>query len=198
MAEIQGTLEFADTDVFMECHDWSLLNYSPKMDEREFTIRETARSFAIDLDGNRITYQFASEEEQLALDTAVEGWTAEALVQWLDRQVRQMDIHQSELLKWLRELVDHLLNTRGMTMAALMRCKFLLAKKIENKIAAIRQKERSSVYQQYLFAPEANVAISFVRHGLRICGQHVLGSTALSRALETKQALFWPRSRSHL
>ena len=78
------------------------------MDEKEFTIHETARSFAIDLDGNRVTYQFASEEEQLALDIAVEGWTAEALVLWLDRQVRQMDIHQSELLKWLRDLVDHL------------------------------------------------------------------------------------------
>ena len=57
------------------------------MDEQEFTIRETARSFEIDLDGNHITYQFASEEEQLALDIAVEGWTAETLVLWLDRQV---------------------------------------------------------------------------------------------------------------
>ena len=161
MAEIQGTLEYADTDVFMEYHDWSLLNYSPKMDEQEFTIRETARSFEIDLDGKRITYQFASEDEQLALDMAVEGWTVEALVLWLDRQVRQMDIHQSELLKWLRQLVDHLLNTRGMTIAALMRCKFLLAKKIESKIAAIRQKERSSVYQQYLFESEANATVSF-------------------------------------
>ena len=161
MAEIQGTLEYADTDVFMEYHDWSLLDYSPKMDEQEFTIRETARSFEIDLDGKRITYQFASEDEQLALDMAVEGWTVEALVLWLDRQVRQMDIHQSELLKWLRQLVDHLLNTRGMTIAALMRCKFLLAKKIESKIAAIRQKERSTVYQQYLLAPEANATVSF-------------------------------------
>ena len=161
MAEIQGTLEYADTDVFMEYHDWSLLNYSPKMDEGEFAIRETARSFEIDLDGKRITYQFASEDEQLALDMAVEGWTVEALVLWLDRQVRQMDIHQSELLKWLRQLVDHLLNTRGMTIAALMRCKFLLAKKVESKIAAIRQKERSGVYQQYLFESEANATVSF-------------------------------------
>ncbi|MCY3668542.1 MAG: DEAD/DEAH box helicase family protein [Gemmatimonadetes bacterium] len=161
MAEIQGTLEFADTDMFMEYHDWSLLDYSPKMDKKEFTIHETARSFAIDLDGNRVTYQFATEEEQLALDIAVESWTAEALVLWLDRQVRQMDIHQSELLKWLRQLVDHLLNTRGMTIAALMRCKFLLAKKIENKIAAIRQQERSGVYQQYLFETEANIVVSF-------------------------------------
>ncbi len=51
--------------------------------------------------------------------------------------------------------VDHLLNTRGMTIAALMRCKFLLAKKIDNKIADIRQAERSSVYQQYLLVPAA-------------------------------------------
>ena len=67
MSEVQGTLEFADTDVFMEYHDWSLLDHSSKLGEDEFEIRETARSFEIDLDGNRITYQFATEDEQLAL-----------------------------------------------------------------------------------------------------------------------------------
>ena len=161
MSDIQGTLEFADTDVFMEYHDWSLLTYSPKMDEDEFTIRETARSFEIDIEGKRVTYQFASEDEQLALDIAVEGWTPEALVLWLDRQVRQMDIHQSELLKWLRDLVDHLLKARGMSISALMRCKFLLANTIQKKINAIRQQERDSVYQQYLYAPESKVSVSF-------------------------------------
>ena len=73
MSDIQGTLEFADTDIFMEYHDWSLINYSPKMDEGEFTIRETARSFEIDIEGKRVTYQFASEDEQLILDIAAEG-----------------------------------------------------------------------------------------------------------------------------
>ena len=63
MSEVQGSLEFADTDVFMEYHDWPLLNHSPKLDENEFAIRETARSFEIDLNGNRIAYRFAAEEE---------------------------------------------------------------------------------------------------------------------------------------
>ena len=161
MSDIQGMLEFADTDIFMEYHDWSLLNYSPKMDEDDFTIRETARSFEIDIDGKRVTYQFASEDEQLALDIAVEGWTPEALVLWLDRQVRQVDIHQSELLKWLRELIDHLLKARGMSISALMRCKFLLANTVEKKIKVIRQQERDSVYQRYLFTPESKVSVSF-------------------------------------
>ena len=161
MSEIQGAFEFADTDVFMEFHDWSLLNHSSKLGEVEFAIRETARSFEIDLDGNRITYQFAEEAEQLALDVDVDGWTPEALVLWLDRQVRQQDIHQSELLRWLRDLVGHLITARGMHIAALMRCKFILARKVREKLAAIRQQERNGVYQRYLFAPEAKVDVSF-------------------------------------
>ena len=161
MANVQGALEFADTDVLMEYHDWSLLDHSPRMGPDEFAIRETARSFEIDLAGRRVTYQFASETEQLALDTNVEGWTPEALVLWLDRQVRQPEIAQGDLLKWLSELVNYLLKARGMTLAALMRCKFLLANKIENKIEAIRRQEREGVYQRYLLAPEAGVTVSF-------------------------------------
>ena len=161
MAEFQGELEFADTDVFMEDHDWSLLNHSSHLDEHEFTIRETARSFEIDTDGRHVTYQFAGEEEQLALNVDVAGWTPEALVLWLDRQVRQPDIGQGELIKWLSELVGHLINRRSLHIAALMRCKFILARKIRDKIGAIRQQERKSVYQQRLFTPEAKVEVSF-------------------------------------
>lgn len=40
MAEIQGTLEFADSDTFMEFHDWSLLDYSPRTERDEFAVRE--------------------------------------------------------------------------------------------------------------------------------------------------------------
>ena len=161
VAAVQGVLEFADTDRFMEHHDWSLLDHSPRMDENEFAIRETARSFEIDLDGNRIAYQFASEEEQLALNVDVEGWTPDALVLWLDRQVRQPDILQSELIRWLGDLVSHLVGTRRMHISGLMRGKFLLARKIREKLDGIRRSEREGVYQRCLFAPEARVEVSF-------------------------------------
>ncbi len=160
-AEIQGTLGFADADVFMEFHDWSLLDHPPRMDEGEFAIRETAISFEIDIEGKRVTYQFAGEEEQLALNVDVEGWTPEGLALWLDRQVRQSDIGQSELLKWLGDLVRHLVTARGIHISALMRCKFILARKIRDRIDAIRQKERDAIYQRFLFAPEAKPEISF-------------------------------------
>ena len=161
MSAMQGTLEFADTDVFMEYHDWSLLDHSPRMDENEFAIREIARSFEIDLDGNRIAFQFTSEEEQLALNVDVEGWTPEVLVLWLDRQVRQPDIRQGELVRWLRDLVAHLVSARRLHVSGLMRGKFLLARKIRKKLEDIRRKEREGVYQRCLFAPEAKIGVSF-------------------------------------
>lgn len=161
MVDIQGTLEFADPDVFMEFHEWSLLDHSPKLGEGEFSIRETARSFEIDLDGARVSYHFASEDEQLALDVDVEGWSAEGLVIWLDRQVRQPDIHQSQMLRWLRDMVEHLVASRGIPLAALMRCKFLLVREIRKKLSAIRQQQRTDVYQRFLFAPEAKTEVSF-------------------------------------
>ena len=171
MARVQGELEFADSDLFMEHHDWSLLDHSPKLAEAEFAVRETARTFEIDLDGKSISYQYAAEDEQLALNANVEGWTPQALVLWLDGQTRQGDIGQGELLRWLSDLVGHLIDGRKMHIAALMRCKFILARKVRSKIAAIRQQERKSVYKQYLFAPEAGVEVSFdsafrFRHGM--------------------------------
>ena len=64
-------------------------------------------------------------------------------------------------MRWLSDLVNHLMIGRGIPIAALMRCKFILARKIYDKISAIRRQERKSAYQQRLFAPEAKVAISF-------------------------------------
>ena len=161
MTDVQGELDFADTDLFMESHDWSLLHHSARLDEGEFAIRETAHIFEIDLDGRSVTYRFASEEEQLALDIDLEGWTAEALVLWLDGQVRQDDIGQQELLRWLSDLVGHLMRTRGMHISALMRCKFILARKIRDKIDNIRQEERRQIFEKCLFGPEAKPTVSF-------------------------------------
>lgn len=161
VTEIQGSFEFADADVFMEFHDWSLASHPARLDEAAFAIRETARSFEIDVDGNRVAYQFASEDEQLALDVDVDGWSPQNLVLWLDRQLRQPEIHQSDLLKWLTDCVGYLTGPRKIHIAALMRTKFILARKLRERIASARLAEQQAVYQQYLFAPDARVQVSF-------------------------------------
>jgi len=91
----------------------------------------------------------------------VEGWTPQNLVLWLDRQLRQPDIHQSDLLRWLTDCVGHLVGPRKLHIAALMRTKFILARKLRDRMVAARVAERNAAYQCYLFAPEAKVDISF-------------------------------------
>ena len=161
MSEIQGSLEIADTDVFMEYSDWSLRNHPARLDENEFTIREMARRFEIDIDGRQVGLRFLNEQEQLPLNIAVEGWTPENLAIWLDRQVHQMDIHHADLLRWLTDLILYLTNVRGMHITALTHCKFILARIIRGKIDRFRTKERSNAYQRYLFESGARVEVSF-------------------------------------
>lgn len=146
VTEIQGAFEFADTDVLMDFHDWRIADHPARLDEGAFEIRETARSFEIDVDGNRVTYQFADEAEQLALDVDVEGWTPQNLTLWLDRLLRQPDIHQSDLLKWLTDCIGHLVGPRKLSIAALMRMKFILARKLNERIGVARSAERNKVY----------------------------------------------------
>ena len=161
MAEVQGKLELADTDIFMEHCFWSLLDHPAILNEREFSVRQTERSFEIDIDGRRVRHHFLREQEQLALNIIVEGWTAENLAIWLDRQVHEMDISQVELLKWLTDLIHHLTSNRNLHITALTRCKFLLAGRIREKLNQFRFEERSTAYRRYLFDPEARVDVSF-------------------------------------
>ena len=161
MTVIQGQLELADTDTFMEFHDWSLQDHPASLGEDEFAIRDTARNFEINLDGNRITYQYADATEQRPIDGIVEGWTSASLAAWLDRQVRQPDISQGELLRWLSDLLHYLTTERRMDMAALVRCKFILARKVRQMIDACRQQERGKAHQKYLIGPDAKPEVSF-------------------------------------
>ncbi|MCE9650298.1 MAG: DEAD/DEAH box helicase family protein [Parvibaculum sp.] len=160
-AWVQDEFLLADTDTLMEEFDWSLLDAPAVLSESEFSIRESAMEFQIDLDGRKLAYSFVNEQDRLLLDVPVENWTEGNLVVALDRQVRQADITPSELIRWLRDTMTYLTKTRGIAVSALWRAKYPLAQKLEAKIKSLRQRAREKAYQLYLFAPEAKVGISF-------------------------------------
>ena len=160
-AWVQDEFVFAETDRFMEDFEWSLLDTPAALAESEFSIRQSQMEFEIDLDGKKLAYSFVNEQERLALDTPVEGWDEISLSVWLDRQVRQIYVPPSELLRWLRDAITHLTTTRGIAMSALWRAKYPLAQKLEAKIKALRQEARDEAYQVCLFSTEARTRISF-------------------------------------
>ncbi|WP_411032843.1 hypothetical protein [Shinella sp. BYT-45] len=158
---VQGELELADTDILMEYHDWSLADHSPKLEAKDFAIQATADTFEIDIDQQRLFVKYADQSAQLLLDIPVEGWSEQTLVLFLDRQVRDKFVGQGELVRWLTELVNYLTGPRNIPLSALMQCKYPLARKVKERIAEIRAKEREGVYQRSLFAPDAKPEISF-------------------------------------
>lgn len=161
MAWVQGDLELADTDILMEYHDWSLADHSPRLEAKDFAIQATADTFEIDIDQQRLFVKHADQSAQLLLDIPVEGWSEQTLVLFLDRQVRDKFIGQGELVRWLTDLVNYLTGPRNIPLSALMQCKYPLARKVKERIADIRAKERAGVYQRSLFAPDAKPEISF-------------------------------------
>ncbi|WP_321363033.1 DEAD/DEAH box helicase family protein [uncultured Celeribacter sp.] len=153
MAHVQGELVFGDTDILMEYHDWSLADHPARLTKAEFDIVETTNTFEIDLDGNRLSISAADSSEQLSLDIDVDDWTPNSLVRWLDGKVRDQWIGQAELLAWLSDVVTYLNRDRDIPLSQLMRCKFILARKLNEKIRGFRQMERDKVYQMNLFGP---------------------------------------------
>ena len=161
MAYVQQEIVWGDTDLLMEYHDWSLADHPARLRPDEFDIVETTNTFEIDLDGNRLLIVARDSSEQLTMDIDVEDWTPANLVQWLDRKVRDPWISQTEMLVWLNDVVTHLTHVRGLPLAQLMRCKFILARKLSEKIKGFRQIERDKVYRLNLFGPEARLEVSF-------------------------------------
>jgi type III restriction enzyme len=160
MSEIQGALEFADTDVFMEFHDWSLLDHSSKLGEAS---SRSARRRAASRSTSTATASPISSPMRKSSWRSTSMLKAGRRRRWCcgstGRCASRISTRRAAALAARsRRPSDH--RTR-MHISALMRCKFILARKVREKLAAIRQQERDGVYQRYLFAPEAKVDVSF-------------------------------------
>lgn len=163
MAHVQGNLVFADSERLSEYFDWSLGDQSAQLLPAEFAVAETSDGFEIDLDGATLTLRPTDQSDQLMLDVPVDGWTAGGLVGLLARQVRADDIPAGEMIRWLADVVSFLTDGRHIPLSALMRCRFILARKLKDKVAAIRQASRQHAYQTCLFSPDAPPQVSFDR-----------------------------------
>ncbi|WP_199862940.1 DEAD/DEAH box helicase [Pseudomonas syringae] len=120
-----------------------------------FSIRESAHTFEIDIDGKKLTYSML-DARQLELDNVSSNATTQDLTRWLDRECRQADIPQSSLLKYLTLMVRHLMAERGFTLTALLRAKHQLAEAIRNEMSRLRSLAIRDGFQKSL--PNMQVA----------------------------------------
>lgn len=95
----QGELELVESEVFLHAHSWNLLDYSAEL--TNFVMNETSNSFAIDMDGKSLTYKVADQKEIIAFNQGFVDVTEQDLVRWLDRELRQPDVLQHQLVGFL-------------------------------------------------------------------------------------------------
>ena len=114
-----------------------------------FQLRETGRTYEIDVEGGTVTYK-VSEPEQLGLNAVPAHADETDLVHWLDRECRQIDIGQSVMLKWLLAIVQHLQRDRGLTLTSLVRTRNPLAEAVRRELEFRRQRAVVTGFQQAL------------------------------------------------
>ena len=165
MVALQGELIPADTDDMVEAFAWNLVDYATKeIKPSEITQDTHGTTVQIDIEGNRLIVGGYDMGEQgfLSLGEAVpDGWTQPALVCWLDQKLRQSDINQTQMVKWLSRVVHDLMVVKGLTIGQLMNAKYSLAQVLRERIRKAREDMRNSVYQRCLFGQDARVELDF-------------------------------------
>jgi type III restriction enzyme len=156
---VQGELEIAEKEIFLEASGWNLLEYPATLPE--FTFNESARTFEFDLKDRRVVWTLADETQQMDFTQFRTPWRDTDLMQWLDRQVRQDSVRQEVMLEFVRRSVADLLTERKFDLATLVRAKFILAKALEEKVRNYRAQAYARGYQETLFGPSATVETSF-------------------------------------
>lgn len=154
----QGELELVESEVFLHAHSWNLLDYPAEL--TNFVMNETSNSFAIDMDGKSLTYKVADQKEVIAFNQGFIDVTEQDLVRWLDRELRQPDVLQNQLVGFLGRLVKNLLQKPNLTLTALVRNKFPLARAIRDLIRLHRKQAQRAGYQACLFGADSTACVS--------------------------------------
>lgn len=161
VAGAQGELHFVDADTLLDDFEWSIKSIPARLEANEFAVTEEGHSFEIDLDGERVKWRLADEQDVLPMTAPVMEWKPEQLAIWLDRENRDPAFTQSDMLGWTSELVQYLVRQRGLSATVLHRLKFPLSRKVREKVALARKMARAAAHQMLLFAKDAHVEVSF-------------------------------------
>ena len=86
--DIQGKLEFAEEELILDLGGWTLNDYPAELTPSEFSIRETAELWEVDLQGEKVVYKHLDQRAQLEFGLLDLGWTDLDLARWLDKTCR--------------------------------------------------------------------------------------------------------------
>lgn len=141
----QGELELIEREAVLEEISLDLL--ADRVDLPGFQVVEHSHAFEVYLDGAKVKVGTA-DTGQLELGALNTTLTEDDLVRWLDREVRQPDIVQSQMRAYLKAVMIHLINEQHITLATLARARYQLARRIVSRIEDLRAEAAKRQFKQ--------------------------------------------------
>jgi len=139
---------------------WQPLKQDCLLSASEFSITETATGFNIDIDDESVAELKIQKGEQWEIPmrwNARQAWSENKLALWLEREIRVQYLTQETLAVFALRNVEALLE-RGHSVDILARFKFLLARRLKEKLAKLRVEAKEMNYQRVLFDEPAPVS----------------------------------------
>ena len=132
---LDGHLEVVEKETLASLGDWSLLDQPAQL--AGFAITETVNSFTIDVNSDRVQWRHIGAQ-QLHLNEVTSHISEQDLLRWLDAQLRQPDIGQTQMQAYLLRMLAHLTTERGYTLTALVRARFQLTQALAREVDRLR------------------------------------------------------------
>lgn len=148
----QGELELLDQGAVPDGFTWDLLGRPP--DLSSFRFSDESMTFEVDLEGRQIHYRQVKDDVITYLPGFAQDRTEADLVGWLDHEVRDPSVRQSELREWLRRAIRCLLEDRGFSLAQLLKGQFVLRRKLIEQLQLARAQAYKEGFQQTLFGSD--------------------------------------------
>lgn len=156
---IQGELELAEPELFSYLGGWDINSFTAALNSNEFVATERNESFELDVEAGEVTSSHIAEpQRQYQLNGLDTEWDEKVLARFLDKQCRQRDISQTQLLEFVRRIIEQQLNA-GNALEKLVLAKYRLAKAIKRKIDEYRVEAESKNFQHYLFDGDEEVNV---------------------------------------
>lgn len=154
----QGELELIEPRTYLWAANWNLLDHPAEL--KGFSLSETTDTFTIDTEGGKVRYKTTKQEEVVPFNQGFLDLTENDLIRWLDKELRDPNINQQQLVSYLALVVKNLLQGGTFSLVALERNKFRLARAIADQIQRNRKKVQQAGYQQSLFGSEQTACLS--------------------------------------
>ena len=111
------------------------------------------RVYEFDVEGERITEQYAGKQQELALGHST-NWTVEMLIYRLLQKIDLPDVSMDDAIEYLRRVIARLMEQEHVPLADLVRMRFQLQHALEDRIHELRTEAYDKGMQSVLFSED--------------------------------------------